>query len=465
MRILWVIVLVFISSWSVLADDLPALPLGLSDEEPSLPMGLDETEEPELPSGLFEDEGSPVAEEVAVKKTHTMRVNGFVEARLGARLQSDPNEDSMTLAEVRLQLQSRGKIGNANFRVTGDLLLDAQAETQSIDLVKGEGVLDLREVWVAGQLGNSLDYKIGRQIATWGTGDFLFINDLFPKNYKSFLLGRDDEYLKAPMNSIRLSYFSNIGNLDLVYTPEFAPDRYISGERLSYYNSTLGTIAGQNAIVDPRFPAGGELALRANRLVGSAEISVYYYHGYWKSPAGQNAVGETIFPKLETLGASWRQPLLGGIAYAELGFYDSKDDLGGNNPRIRNSEWRWLLGFEHELAQNLTGGFQIYEETMQDYGNYISSLPAGSIAKNKTRQVLTARITHLAMNQNLVLTMMALFSPTDSDYYLKPKLQYTIDDHWKVEMGGNIFIGKEESSFYGQFENNSNVYSSLRFSY
>ena len=42
---------------------------------------------------------------------------------------------------------------------------------------------------------------------TWGTGDLLFINDLFPKNWKSLAIGRDDEYLKDPSGAVKASFF------------------------------------------------------------------------------------------------------------------------------------------------------------------------------------------------------------------------------------------------------------------
>ena len=77
----------------------------------------------------------------------------------------------------------------------------------------------------------------GRQVLTWGTGDLLFLNDLFPKDFVSFFIGRDDEFLKAPSNSLKFSSFARAANLDLVWTPIFASDRYITGERLSFYNA------------------------------------------------------------------------------------------------------------------------------------------------------------------------------------------------------------------------------------
>ncbi len=60
---------------------------------------------------------------------------------------------------------------------------------------------------------------LGRQILTWGTGDLVFINDLFPKDWVSFFIGRDVEYLKAPSDALKVSAFSSWANLDLVYTP------------------------------------------------------------------------------------------------------------------------------------------------------------------------------------------------------------------------------------------------------
>ena len=44
-----------------------------------------------------------------------------------------------------------------------------------------------------GEWGNAFDVKIGQQVLTWGTGDYVFLNDLFPKDYPSFFAGRSDD--------------------------------------------------------------------------------------------------------------------------------------------------------------------------------------------------------------------------------------------------------------------------------
>jgi len=148
-----------------------------------------------------------------------------------------------------------------------------------------------------------IDLKVGRQILTWGTGDLIFINDLFPKDWQSFFIGRDSEYLKAPSDTVKVSFFSDLANLDIVYTPQFDPDRFIRGERISYWNSNLGRLAGRDAIIHTDKPnrwfRDDEIAVRLYRNINNYEFALYGYRGYWKSPAGQNAAGtQALFPDL-----------------------------------------------------------------------------------------------------------------------------------------------------------------------
>jgi hypothetical protein len=51
--------------------------------------------------------------------------------------------------------------------------------------------------------------------------------------------------------------------------------------------------------VNPRFATGSEFAMRAHRLIGNAEVALYFYDGFWKSPAGQTMDGIPTFPKLQ----------------------------------------------------------------------------------------------------------------------------------------------------------------------
>ncbi|HCK32254.1 MAG TPA: hypothetical protein DHW10_01795, partial [Rhodospirillaceae bacterium] len=77
----------------------------------------------------------------------------------------------------------------------------------------------------------------------------------------------------------------------------------------------------------------------------------------------------------------------------------------------------------------------------------------------------TLRLTKMMLNQNLTLSLFNFWSPSDSDGYVRPKANYKINDHWTAEAGGNIFYGESRDTFFGQLEDNTNIYASLRRSF
>jgi len=395
---------------------------------------------------------------------------GFLDARYGERLQNDPYQEDASLNEARLQL-GLNRMGDwITLQLRADFYHDEPVDQGDVELEPGRGWVDLREANLLFTPHDIMDVKLGRQILTWGTGDLVFINDLFPKDWQSFFIGRDEEYLKAPSDALLVSLFPAAFNIDLVYVPRFDPDRYIRGERISYFNPSLGRFAGQDAIVDPLLPDDwgddAEYALRLSKNLGGYELSLYGYDGYWKSPSGFDPVtGRASFPELSVYGASLRGTVGPGIGNVEIGYYDSRQDRDGDDPFVPNSELRLLVGYEQELVRNVTLAGQYYLEALQKYGKYEQSLPVGMAKRDEYRHLLTARLTWMLLNQNLKVSLFAYYSPSDEDVYLRPKLTYKISDAWMVTVGSNIFSGEEDYTFFGQFENNTNLYAGLRYSF
>ena len=69
------------------------------------------------------------------------------------------------------------------------------------------------------------------------------------------------------------------------------------------------------------------------------------------------------------------------------------------------------------------------------------------------------------VRQNLRLWLFTFYSPSDADAYLRPNIHYKITDDWAAEIGANVFVGEASHTFFGQFENNSNVYTGVRYSF
>ena len=171
---------------------------------------------------------------------------GFADFRAGVRTQPDDHEPDAILGESRFQIWGENREEWGTLTLRSDFLYDAIPRHSSLDLETGHGPVDLREANVLFSPAADMDVKVGRQILTWGVGDLLFINDLFPKDWNSFFCGRDTDYLKAPSDAALMSFYSGALNVDVVYTPRFDPDRFIDGDRISYWSPADGRRAGRD---------------------------------------------------------------------------------------------------------------------------------------------------------------------------------------------------------------------------
>ncbi len=386
--------------------------------------------------------------------------SGFTELGLGRRLEDDPViTTDTTLQELRQRLEVSYSGMQWQLRIKADLIGDGVTDQLESNIRQAELALSPSEAW---------DLKLGRQVLTWGTGRYLFLNDLFPKDWQSFFAGRDDEYLKAPANALKASYFGSAFNLDLVWMPEFRSDRFINGERFSFFDRSRGLQ------IAPDPPAGsdkpgsglndGELAARLFRTVGAVEYALYGYRGYWKTPLGICSSGNPCHPRLNVWGGSARGPLGPGVGNIEAAWFDSREDNDGDNPNIPNDQIRLLLGYEQELRPRLTGGAQYYLEWTRDFGA-LKRNQADEFLPEEYRQLWTLSLDYRSPRDTLKLGLFLFWSPSDEDYYLRPTASYRIDDAWQLSGGFNWLGGDRPHTQFSQMADGSNGWLRLRYHY
>lgn len=383
-----------------------------------------------------------------------------VEAGIGGRVQDDPAiANDAVLAEIRNRWNLFYDKENFNLTYKADLVIDD---------IDNDDVYHTREANLFYRPARAVEIKLGRQILTWGTGDLVFLNDLFPKDWQAFFSGRDTRYLKAPSDALKLSFYTEAVNIDLVYTPEFDSDTFIDGTRISYFSS----LANDYVAAPPRLSpikrddtfSDNEIALRLSKTIAGSEYAFYYYDGFYKSPTGIDAdTFEFYFPELQVLGASFRTSVMGGIANIEVADYRSKEDRPGNNPYIPNDQQRLLVGYETEVITNFTVAFQYYLELTKDYDALIDNSPAEDFEPEEYRHLLTNRLTYSALNGNLIYSLFSFYSPSDEDGYLRPSLNYRFSDQLHFDVGGNYFFGEGKHTFFSRFENNSNLYTRVKY--
>jgi hypothetical protein len=393
-------------------------------------------------------------------------IGGFAQVNYAARVSGAPCPPSgpcdFLLGDERFQLKAEGasEQGRSSFAAKVDLFQDALQDRSGIEV---------REVFVD-LTGKRAALRVGRQIVTWGVGDLLFANDVFPKDWVALFTGRPMEYLKVGSDALKLDLHPGGIEAEIVVLPFFQPDRYPTGDRL--------------LLPDP-FPPGlprleekkrrslenVELAGKLSRYVSDWSLSLYGARTFYRSPAmalddpATPSVVRTFYPRLNTCGASAAGSLLGGVVGLEGAYLDAEDDRAGTNPAVENSMVKMLAGYSYPVWRDATLGLQGYSEWLLDYGAYQATLPVGFPPRHERRWLATARLTQLLWNQTLTGNLFAFWGVTDHDGYLIPSARYAATDNVWVEVGGNLFVGRESHTMFGALDRNDNVYATVRYSF
>lgn len=397
---------------------------------------------------------------------------GFTSLEASVKLRDDQTKrDDVNLLESRTQLKasyffdgdSYWARSGAAFGIKGDFLVDGY--------YGGKTSGELRELNLSWTPFDWMDVKLGRQVLTWGTGDYLFVNDLFPKDYVSFFIGREDAYLKKPSDAIKMSFYPSWGNVDWVMAPLVTPNTSPTGNRLSFFDLFQGGIAARDSerrLVEPaRQLSNSEYALRFYRTWGRTEVATYFFRGFDKNASSvKNEVARELFyPRLDVYGGSVRGPGLGGILNAEVGYNVARQDRQGKDRLVSNSQMKYLVGYSKDLGRDIQLGFQYLFEQQLNYGAYAAALLAGDVSKDERRHLFTTRLTQLWWQQTLKASLFVFYSPSDADGYVRPSLQYDVSDQWRVTLGANVPWGKEDATEFGHMQKNKNVLLRVKYSF
>ncbi len=393
-------------------------------------------------------------------------IGGFAQVNYAARVSRSPCGTSgpcdFLLGDERFQLKAEGasEQGRSSFAAKVDLFQDA---------VEDRSGIEVRETFVD-LIGKRASLRAGRQIVTWGVGDLLFVNDIFPKDWVALFTGRPIEYLKVGSDALKLDLHLGAVEAEIVALPLFQPDRYPTEDRLILPDPFPQGIPRLEERKD-RAIENAELAAKLSHYLSDWGLSLYAVRSFYRTPAmavddpTAPTVVRLFFPRLNTYGASATGSFGGGVVSLEGGYLDSRQDPQGANPAIENSMVKALAGYSYPLWRDATVGLQGYVEWSLDYDAYRATLPAGSPARDERRWLATARLTQLLRNQTLTGNVFVFWGITDHDGYLIPSVRYAATDNVWVELGGNVFVARDTHTMFGALDRNDNVFATVRYSF
>ncbi|MBF0276337.1 MAG: hypothetical protein HQM13_01040 [SAR324 cluster bacterium] len=423
---------------------------------------------------VFDDENVFDAEDeeisVSGNDSNAIVFNGFLETERGARVgESENHKETWLLANQRVRLKTSGNTEKGGFDLKLDFVKDDITRQMEVDI---------REARLRYSPADWMDLSIGRQVSTWGVGDLIFINDLFPKNWINLLTGRDIESLKDASDVLRMTSYFGSWSWDLVWTPEFDPDTTPTGCRFSVFDPNLGRTRSNSDSCGKNSPAeeqnnkdeNGEIAMRLKTRWGSQELAIYGYNGFWKNPKGlrflpEQGLFKPFYPRLGVYGFSSEGQLGDGIVFFETGLYRSFEDEDGKDPLIENSSLRMMFGYRYMLNANLTLSGQGMSEKMMNYTNYKDNLHPDQSAKDEVRNTVTLRLVKTAQQDTLRISFFVYHRPQHRDDYLRYWVNKRLDDHFDITAGGNLFSGHSDyaDSEFGMLREDDNVFIRMKY--
>jgi len=383
-------------------------------------------------------------------------LSGFVQQNTAANTQTaNPDGRRYKWLEERVQIKLDASGGAWRLLAKGDL---------AIDHLGRQDQSELREGYVDYTAGN-WDLRVGRQVVTWGLGDLVFVNDVFPKDHEALFAGRPLEYLKRGVDAVKLGAYPEFANFELVLSPGFRESRIPDARRFHLYDP-MPAVSKRETIK----PGQGDVGLRIYRDVAGYDAALYLYRGFQRTPSmrpdSMTAPTKisTFYPQLSVYGASVSGRAGEGVLSLEAAYYDSRQDRSGNDFAVPNSQTRLLAGYQIQPAEDLSLGFQYYAEAMNDYGAYLAALPAGFPVEKRWSHTVTARLTQFFRHQTLRLSAYASYNASTGDHFVNPELRYSFTDKVWGAVGANIFGGKPWGQF-GQLSRDDNVYLQVRYAF
>jgi hypothetical protein len=315
------------------------------------------------------------------------------------------------------------------------------------------------------------DLRVGKQIVVWGRADGINPTDnLTPHDYQVMLPFEEDQRLGT--TAIKLdAYLSADYTLTLFATPYFLP-------------SKLPFPADGATLVESRPDrrwSDSEAGLRLNRVGGSLDWSVSYFHGYnllpEVHPLGVTPTGpllELRYTPIDVLGADLAQNFGRYGVRAEVA-YIHPQDYQENKPIGINPYLYLVAGMDRTFLDNLNLNLQLVSRWVQDYTDSASiadplqrdlaeqnAITFGQ--QDRANYGMTTRISNKWFNDTLTAEVLAFVNFKHANSYIRPLVTYAFSDFVKATVGAEWYRGAD-NTFFGRVKRNQGAFAEVRYSF
>ncbi len=339
--------------------------------------------------------------------------------------------------------------------------------------------LKLREIYMDLYFDN-FDLRIGKQQIVWGKADGVFITDVVsPLNLTEFLLPDFDE-IRTGINAVKFDYYLGDNTFEIIWLPSFTPTQVPSSSSMWYIQPDFPinpTFDWSQSEISPSLE-NSEVFAKYSAL--TSKIDFEFMGGYtWddnptmhvQKEFGMDTTSMSPSPILTSLnitpeyhrlilgGGSFSTEIKGIVLRGEAAYYNGKyfqtEDMLAVDALVEKDYLHYLVGLDFNI-KNVKFSTQFVQEAIIDYDD--------NMINDEMENTVTFLARYDMFRETLHLELFSYIGLNNEDALIRPKITYDFDDSFSILLGSNIFIG-DESGRFGQYKDNSMVYTKIKYNF
>ncbi|MDT8392349.1 MAG: DUF1302 family protein [Bacteroidales bacterium] len=320
------------------------------------------------------------------------------------------------------------------------------------------------------------DLRIGKQQVVWGKADGVFITDIVsPLDLREFLLP-DFYEIRQGIIATKLNYYIGNSTIELIWVSVFTPNERPQPGSIWYIEPAFPVKPEFNYAKSDISPgiANSEVFMKYASLGSKIDFELMGAYTWDDNPSlftkkiFDTVGGQLVLNQLEIIpehhrlgvgGGSFGTEISGVILRGEGAYYHGKyfqtADPLAEGSLTEKDYLHYLVGADFSIG-NVMLSSQIIQETILDHDDHILQ------KQNITTMTFLAQ--YDLFRETLHLELFTYLGITNEDALIRPKITYDIDDGFSVLLGANIFTG-DASGTFGQYKDNSMIYTKLKYSF
>lgn len=303
--------------------------------------------------------------------------------------------------------------------------------------------------------------RLGKQQTVWGEAVALFFADVVnPKDLREFIL-RDFSDTRLPVWAVDARYHASRSRvLEFYWSPDVRFSRLpVPGSEFAFFREAAP--GGVPVVVEPsprrgvRF-AQSSLGIRYSQLWNGWDLAGFWYSALDDLPAvskkpvlvdGTPAVSVSLLhPRVERYGATFSKPNASGVFKGEFVYATGRRlETRAVTPALERDSMSAMVGAGYPVSR--------YNADLQLFHTRILGRTA-PIREAGSRTGVSLRFADDASLRRLKPSLLLVGSLNQKDFWIRPRVQYRIDDETLVIVGFDWF-GGSRNTFFGQFRDRS----------